>query len=102
MNLSVLHVTYVTFILYSVWCTLVSLISVFCNHFFLALFPENAMKDIGHQWDVWHGAKNLGKKLQAVSGINYYGNKCLYGWSPQKLLALAEYFVQKPFVQKPL
>ena len=22
--------------------------------------------NISHQWDVWHGAKNLGKKLQAV------------------------------------
>jgi hypothetical protein len=26
-------------------------------------------KDIVHQWDVWHGGKNLGKKVIAVSTV---------------------------------
>ena len=37
--------------------------------FFFQYYIENSTKytKFLHQWDVWHGAKNLGKKLIAVS-----------------------------------
>ena len=40
----------------------------------ILLNVENSLKykDIVHQWDVWHGAKNLGKKLIAISLSTVY------------------------------
>ena len=30
-------------------------------------FPEDDHPDVFHSWDVWHGAKNIGKHLTSVS-----------------------------------
>lgn len=34
--------------------------------------------EVEHQWDVWHGGKNLGKKLTVVSRVVSVDPLCKY------------------------
>ena len=42
----------------------------YCVLFFFALKGESKSEMI-HSWDVWHGAKNLGKKLTKVMSLRF-------------------------------
>ena len=33
------------------------------------IVTEKEFEDITHSWDIWHGAKNLGKKISAVRNV---------------------------------